>query len=537
MRILVVEDDPTIAHVIEAILQRQQYAVDLAEDGEMGLDLSDSYEYDAIVLDVRLPKLDGIGVCQRIRARGNGVPLLLLTALDTPAERTRGLDAGADDYLGKPFDAEELVARIRALLRRSHTPSEPILTWGPLQLDPVSATVTYVDRLVGVTPKEYALLELFLRNNQRVFSCNAILDHLWAYDDAPSEEAIRTHIKGLRQKLKQAGATSDFIETVYGIGYRLKPINLPEVSLLVETWEKFKGQIHEQVAVLERLSIGFLNQEPQVNWQETGQNIAHSLAGSLGTFGFSLSSELARQIEKLLSDHQNLTLEQGKWLLSSVVALREELEHPISIPDIHPAMAMDNLSGQTHILIVDDDLKILAILQALLQPWGLRITTLSDPREFWTVLTTAQPDLLILDVEMPEIDGLEICQKVRNHPKWEQLPIIFLTAHLEPSLIQQVFAIGADDFVIKPVIGPEIVSRIMNLMENQQARRLQNATRRQFHVSSTALTTHHKTQAMLLNIKHSLQSLQNTQSEESNHGLQAVCAQVEALQQLLLADS
>jgi DNA-binding response OmpR family regulator len=248
MRILVVEDDPTIAHVIEAILQRQQYAVDLAEDGEMGLDLSDSYEYDAIVLDVRLPKLDGIGVCQKIRARGNGVPLLLLTALDTPAERTRGLDAGADDYLGKPFDAEELVARIRALLRRSQTPSEPVLTWGQLQLDPVSATVTYADRLVGVTPKEYALLELFLRNNQRVFSCTAVLDHLWAYDDAPSEEAIRTHIKGVRQKLKQAGATSDFIETVYGIGYRLKPINLSEVSLLVETWEKFKGQIHEQVA-------------------------------------------------------------------------------------------------------------------------------------------------------------------------------------------------------------------------------------------------------------------------------------------------
>ena len=201
MRILVVEDDPIIAQLIETILEQHKYAVDFATDGQMGLDLSDAYEYDAILLDVSLPKKDGIGVCRQIRSQGNTVPILLLTGLNSPADRARGLDAGADDYLGKPFDSQELLARIRAILRRSHQPSTPILIWGNLQLDPVSTTVTYSDNLVPVTPKEYALLELFLRNSKRVFSCDIILDHLWSYGGTPSEEAIRTHIKGLRHKL------------------------------------------------------------------------------------------------------------------------------------------------------------------------------------------------------------------------------------------------------------------------------------------------------------------------------------------------
>jgi DNA-binding response OmpR family regulator len=120
MRILVVEDDPIISQLIETILEQQKYAVDFATDGQMGLDLSEAYEYDAILLDVSLPKKDGISVCRQIRSQGNTVPILLLTALDSPADRARGLDAGADDYLGKPFDPQELLARIRAILRRSH---------------------------------------------------------------------------------------------------------------------------------------------------------------------------------------------------------------------------------------------------------------------------------------------------------------------------------------------------------------------------------------------------------------------------------
>ncbi len=592
MRILVVEDDPNIAQLIEVILHQENYAVDLANDGQIGLELSESYEYDLILLDVSLPKRDGISICQEVRSRGSQVPVLLLTALDSPADRARGLNAGADDYLGKPFDPEEFLARVHALLRRSSNLSKPVLTWGALQLDPLSATVTYADRPVAVTPKEYAMLELFLRNSKRVFSCNAILDHLWSYDEAPSEEAIRTHIKGIRQKLKRAGATTDCVETVYGIGYRLKPLNAaynsPQTSqLLINAWEKFKDQIHEQVAVLEQLAVRFLRKDLPLDWQVTGKEIAHSLGGSLGTFGFPVGSELAKQIEKLLNNPQKLSDEQGQNLYSLVAALQQELNRPISIADVHsfdvnntitvllvstdhdfnlaiqsaalargwsiqiassisiaraqlqkctirsiligssiteqseeilrlvvevskhvpvipvvlnstttypemtqigicinlPPASIANVMttldlaiaeverSQTHILVVDDDPKVSAILQAMLAPWGLKVTTLSDPQQFWTVVNAVQPNLLILDVEMPDIDGLELCRRVRNHPDWSKLPIIFLTAHNASSLIQEVFAIGADDFVTKPVVEPEIILRILNLLEHKRLQR------------------------------------------------------------------
>jgi DNA-binding response OmpR family regulator len=658
MRILVVEDDPTISALIETILETQKYAVDLAINGQVGLDLSGAYEYDAILMDITLPKKDGVTVCEEIRARGNTVPILLLTALDSAADRARGLDAGADDYLGKPFDPDELLARVRALLRRGAAPSVPTLTWGSLQLNPVSATVTFADRIVPVTPKEYALLELFLRNSKRVFSCSAILDHLWSYDGTPGEEAIRTHIKGLRQKLKKVGAAADFIETVYGIGYRLKPVVPPGAALLKDAWEKFNGQVYEQVAVLEQLAMRFLSQDLQSDWQEIGKNIAHSLAGSLGTFGFSLSSELARQIEKLLSGHQDLTSEEGQWLFSLVTALREELEQPIPINDMHsfePDTAVDILlvsadqdlnqsiellaneqewsvqiaptitmarlqlqnhrvrsivlaasvvaetedvlrllidvnkqvppvpvialassdileqaanhlgayisispantaeimdavdwsiaraeSSQTHVLVVDDDLKILAILQALLIPWGLRVTTLSDPQKFWDILPVTKPDLLILDVEMPVVNGLDLCKSVRQQADWSHLPIIFLTARVEPNLIQEVFSIGADDFVTKPVVGPEIISRIKNLMERQQVQKLKVAERQWADTSHAKLVVDNQVQVALSLINHALDSLQNypaSQDPASQQLLQQVGEQVDRLQKLLLKDS
>lgn len=139
------------------------------------------------MLDVMLPKLDGISLCRRLRSQGYQMPILLLTGRDSSHEKAIGLDAGADDYLVKPFDREELVARVRALLRRGTLTSTPVLEWGNLRFDPSSCEVTYGTRPLQLTPKEYSLLELFLRNSRRVFSCSAILDHLWSYESTPGE--------------------------------------------------------------------------------------------------------------------------------------------------------------------------------------------------------------------------------------------------------------------------------------------------------------------------------------------------------------
>lgn len=274
MRILVIEDDELTAQALTTVLTAYHYAVEIAGTGKAGLALLDSFEYDFLILDVGLPDMNGIQVCQQIRSNSIQIPILLLTAHDSHHDRALGLDAGADDYLVKPFHKEELVARIRALLRRANAASSPLLEWEDLQLNPSTYEVQYRSVLLALTPKEYALLELLLRNGRRVFSCSNILEHLWAYEDAPGEEAVRTHVKGLRQKLKSAGAPADFVETVYGIGYRLKPLSptpidsaqQPMTQTITQTmtqelrsklsaiWNKHKDRVNQQISIIEQVA-------------------------------------------------------------------------------------------------------------------------------------------------------------------------------------------------------------------------------------------------------------------------------------------
>ncbi|QLE59464.1 response regulator [Nostoc sp. TCL26-01] len=608
MKILVVEDDKLNAYALTAVLTNQNYVVEVAVDGDTAWDLIQTYDYDLILLDVMLPKLNGISLCRQIRSSGRQMPILLLTGCDSSHEKAIGLDAGADDYVVKPFDEEELVARVRALLRRGGTTAQPILEWGNLRLDPSSCEVTYNQHLLSLTPKEYALLELFLRNSRRVFSCSMILEHIWSYEDTPQEEAVRTHIKGLRMKLRNVGAPHDLIETVYGIGYRLKSQeagesgskeqiknspSLPKskshqqqtLAAIAGIWHKFYGRIDEQVKVLEQVVIALFQEalNPDLCLQATQE--AHTLAGSLGTFGLPEGSKLARKIEQLLKSRNHLTstdinnlqnwvqslrkeiaaqepealsspvnqqlplvlvvdrdvvlaeqlapaandgkfivtnahsLEQARNILyqrhphlvlldPSVTSQQEDnlrflaelaqykppipvvifteqadfqhrlqlarqgghtfLQKPMSASEMIEAIAQilqQSSHAEAKVLAVDDDPQILALLQILLHPWGLQVITLKDPRQFWETLADVQPDLLILDVEMPHTTGIEICQVVRNDPQWSELPILFLTVHNDGEMVNQVFSVGADDFVSKPIVGPELVTRIINRLE------------------------------------------------------------------------
>ncbi|MGK7879922.1 MAG: response regulator transcription factor [Crocosphaera sp.] len=222
MKILVVEDDENIVIPIEEDLEEQNYIVEVATDGEEAKELVDVFDYDVIVLDVMLPKLDGISLCQQLRSNGCQTPILMLTARDTLQDRVKGLDAGADDYLIKPFDLKELAARIRALLRREKIPLPPILTWGELSVDTNICHVTYQQKVLNLSPKEYRLLEFFLRNPRRMFSRSQLLERLWSMEQIPEESTVKAHISSLRQKLKNSGLESNVIETVYGLGYRLR---------------------------------------------------------------------------------------------------------------------------------------------------------------------------------------------------------------------------------------------------------------------------------------------------------------------------
>ncbi len=623
MKILVVDDDEFTAQALTSFLEVQNYVVEMTHDGESAWDLVQAFDYDLILLDVILPKLDGIALCQRLRKYGYQMPILLLTGKNSSHEKAVGLDAGADDYLVKPCDPEELVARVRALLRRSNATSMPVLEWENLRLDPRSCEVTCDGKIIHFTPKEYAMLELFMRNPRRVFSCSAILDRVWSFDSTPGEEAVRTQIKGLRQKLKAVGVV-DAIETVYGIGYRLKisdskkrkktakksaKNNLSEISkqtqqqtlaALAGVWRQFQGRVEQQIDTLVQAAAAIEENRIDQDLLIQANREAHTLGGSLGTFGLSKASGLARKIESLLNPEnlksQQLSLQPKaiKQLNLLTIALRQEVnnynntEVSISSPTstssissdekpflliiekdrqliselfieadvrgiraevatnlqtalkkiynqiphlilfdpavagtiekgldflneisvfkqpipiivftsedslnyrvevarkgskvflhkplpanevlevVDRALRQNDQTSEAVILAVDDDPQTLAMLQSLLQPWGLKIVTLSEPQKFWNTLEETEPDLLILDIKMPYVSGIELCQVVRNDARWGGLPILFLTAYKDIDSVNQVFNVGADDFVSKPIIGPELVARIINRLE------------------------------------------------------------------------
>jgi len=226
MKILLVEDDYRIAKPLAEDLRYQHHVVDAVMDGLDAWDHIQTASYDLILLDIMLPGIDGITLCKRLRSSGYGALILMLTAKDSTTDKVIGLDAGADDYLIKPFELEELSARIRALSRRSAVPPQAILRHEKIQLDLNAHVVTYDGTALNLTPKEYMILECFLKAPAQVFPRAILLDQLWELDQTSGEETIRTHIANLRRKLKMAGCETELIETIYGVGYRLAAENL-----------------------------------------------------------------------------------------------------------------------------------------------------------------------------------------------------------------------------------------------------------------------------------------------------------------------
>ncbi|MEM7595782.1 MAG: response regulator, partial [Cyanobacteria bacterium P01_A01_bin.83] len=572
-------------------LIEQRYAVDIANTGEMGWEFVLLFDFDLVVLDWMLPDIDGVALCQQIRAEGYTMPIMLLTARDRNTDKVMGLDAGADDYVVKPFDFDELTARIRALLRREINVASPTLEWRELTLDPKTHEIYHQQQPLPLTPKEYGMLELFMRHPQQVFSPGAIINNLWAGEDPPGEEAVRTHIKGLRQKLKQAGLEKDTIKTVYGVGYRLKlsedykaqsAISSKETrtEVIAKTWSKFKDLAFERLRDLENLAVAVDEKQLTEELSQRALNSAHKLAGSLGCFGFPNGSRIAKQLEQQLRnsiDRLSLPLitelisalqtelqhqpfeETVKNALGKTVSLliidadldfcnqletqahlsniktliASDLEqaknifdaesidillHKITFPDgkdlafleklhrehpqlpivaitesarlldrlelvrkggnitlqhpVEPKIVIDTVvellqsAGKAaKILLLDDDPQVLLSLEISLQPWGFDLTTLNQPQHFWSVLEDVEPDILILDIEMPEINGIEICQVLRSDRRWQHLPILFLSVHQDEKTQYKAFAYGADDYICKPVTASMLANRILNRLQ------------------------------------------------------------------------
>jgi DNA-binding response OmpR family regulator/HPt (histidine-containing phosphotransfer) domain-containing protein len=655
MRLLIIEDDRDTVAALVDFLSAQLFTLDAAHNAKSALAFVETNQYDLIVLDVMLPGLDGISLCRQLRTQNQRVPILLLTAKDDPADRVAGFEAGADDYVTKPYERSELLARIRALLRRGDTELTEVLCWGKLQLDPNHCQVTYQSKPLHLTPKEYKLLELFLRHPRRIFDRQTLLDRIWSIDECPGEEAVTTQIRGLRRKLQMAGLTSNPIETLYSLGYRLR--SLPEerqddeemrkegngtrhsqsehsqcdstsgmdadytaaVATIQQMWQGFQERLQEQLATLEQAIAHLTTNSLDPNQRQHAQTIAHRLIGSLGAYGIPHAAELARQIERVLNsstavlqsesavqletllqqlrcitqrspmfavpssedagirrhgdteieedtetrgygdtgnqevlaasprppltassrvlmidDDRNMLepmqAEAPNWAVhletaSDLISARERLQSRMPnaiVLDLtfsnttesgltllaqlkrqFPTIPVVVLSGQgdlskrvevarlganaflqkpampsevfqvvtqllnpieaiaAKLLIVDDDSVLLTRLQANLEPRGFQVTALADPTLFWQFLEVTCPDLLLLDVSMPGFNGIELCQVVKSDPHWSQLPVLFLSAHSDANTLHQALAVGADDYVLKPIVEADLIQRIL----------------------------------------------------------------------------
>lgn len=217
MRILVVEDEHRIAKAIKKGLEQERYAVDVAYDGELGLDLAGSESYDAIVLDLMLPKLSGTKLCQALRKAGNHTPVLILTARGELNDKVNGLNSGADDYLVKPFAFEELLARLRALIRRPQRALDSVLTVGDLTLDPINFTATRAGKSLPLSKKEFSLLEYLLRHAGSIITKDQLIAHVWDYDADILPNTVEVNVRNLRKKLGKP----DPIHTIRGFGYKI----------------------------------------------------------------------------------------------------------------------------------------------------------------------------------------------------------------------------------------------------------------------------------------------------------------------------
>jgi len=219
-RILIIEDDEAIVRLLRRALTYEGYQVDIAADGEEGINLVHAHTPDLIILDLMLPGMDGLEVCQRIRTENN-FPILMLTARDGLSDRVQGLDAGADDYMVKPFELEELLARVRALLRRTQSDRGAVLNFLDLVLDTSTRQATREGRVISLTAKEYDLLDLFMRHPRQVLTREMIFDRVWGYDFGGESNVLDVYIRYLRQKLESRGELR-LLHTVRGVGYVLR---------------------------------------------------------------------------------------------------------------------------------------------------------------------------------------------------------------------------------------------------------------------------------------------------------------------------
>lgn len=508
MKILLVEDDEIIARTLADILRDRHYIVDLASEGELGWEMVEAYDYDLIVLDVVLPKLNGINFCHKLRNAGNQTPVLLLTAENSGDQKVMGLDAGADDYVVKPFEISELLARIRVLLRRRNSLVSQILHWGNLSLNLSTHEVTYEQQTVNLTPKEYRLLELFLRSSDhesssggnRVLTRELILDRLWDIAEAPNENTVTAHIKDLRRKLKQVGVDADLIETVYGVGYRLKSeasltenkssqladdrpaksirtedteqlvaleqnqIETEETrqetrAALAEVWHKYEGSYQKRLAILEQACQAWQAGRLKGQLLKQAQWAAHKLAGGLGVFGFSQGSYIALEMEQLLKIE--LAVDRSKQFSALLAALKNSLK-----PNLKTQLNSVNRNRPV-ILAVDSNPELVQQLTDEMTAIGTVFELVAQPASLKKALQTSV-DAVVLEFSLAECDSKTLDNFATIVNTKIPLPVILFTDHNARDHRLKISRLGGHILLQQASLNIKAVKAIVKALQQSQ---------------------------------------------------------------------
>jgi diguanylate cyclase (GGDEF)-like protein len=480
MRILVVDDDEILVEVLQRSLGSQHHIVDIAEDGQTGWDYVQSGEYELILLDVNLPGLDGVSLCAKMREEGYGTPILLMTAKNATQDRILGLDAGADDYLIKPLDLGELNARVRALSRRGEVIPSTVLDVNGLILDPSSCQVSYQHKPIKLTAKEYSLLEIFLRNPARVFSRSQILDKIWTFDDPPLEESVKAHIKGLRKKLKQVGVV-DWIENVYGIGYRLNPPTAEALEnkqdtdqsvvasveqefnqKLEQMWLKYQDKMIERMQVLQTAIVNLHQAQLSPELHHNAEKAAHKLAGVLGMFSRDTGTAIAREIETLLQENQVLNLQQQEQFISLV----NDLD---SLLALNATIKVETSSENAKLLFITLDHKFSQELAELGKIQGLDWQQVDNLDQAKTWLPTNSPYMVAIDADTVTNQQEYLSLITELTARTPAVPTLVLSQNDNLTNRLQVTRAGASGFVVKPTTPTLVWQTINQLLQRHQS--------------------------------------------------------------------
>ena len=623
MNILLVSSNLSLRSSLIHTLEENGYCTS-GTHPQIALNFVNFDPYNLILLDVDQAEGDGLSLCHQLRLIGCNEPIILLLSPGSDGAAIAGFRAGANDYLEKPLDFDRFLSLMRMWSHRkpiiggsssANNTLQNTLNWGPLCLDLEAARVTLDGQEISLTSTEYKILELFLHNPDRIFSRSTILDRLWD-QEAPTERAINTYIKDIRKKLKTAGLTAEILETVYGMGYRLKPFPSLELKLSAIA-QRFWEEMPQRLTILEQTATSLRKGKLNAAMHLLAQKEMHQLAGSLATFGYPEGSRLARALDHFLrtdrqwsgdeiqkfeeqlaalkavlsqspdqSLEQNLgqsldpdrsrvplrspalnaslspplvkekrtarptqvlvidddvaltqclVTEAADWgfslnvvpdLIRARVALKQTLPDVVlldlsfseteedglsfladlhdrfpklpvviftgrnSLEDrltssrlgaqgfLHKPVTIDQIfqkiqqivlqapAPSPKVLIVDDDPNLLDLLTTLLTSCGLTVIPLENPEYFWDVLVESLPDLVLLDVEMPTVNGLELCQVVRQDGEWDNLPLFVVTAHTDPLYLEQAFAAGADDFIPKTMLQTELIPRVLRYFQD-----------------------------------------------------------------------